>query len=666
MGIGSSGSLCGVRGEHSSSNSSVAAVAGSGGGSNSSIGSTGGVGAAASSIGSENKSGTGPVEDGSWRVLVINRTDGQCRSFSSSDQIMCRGHAICLDPIYNVLWSFDPERQVVRCYNLIACEAVRLNTGITSVSTSQGPSPVSTRTTVKQMSSTVASDDDGRLRDVLSPELSLPVLPEVQVSRAQIALHLLSCLDTLTWGYQQGLTVSEEDTQVTTNSGVYSKDDFSPVTRFESHGGGWGYSGHSVEAVRFMCDTDVLIGGFGMFGGRGEYVGKIKLYDIGFEGGEQEQEGELLAETEEMAYECPARQKFPIMFEEPVTIQSRRWYVAWARVTGPSSDCGSSGQSLVTTEDQVVFYFKSSKKSNNGTDVNAGQIPQLLYRIISPEGGSLPNQSSSNEVPVPILSKAFFTTVSNDVFQSLLDLLGWAWSTLRTCVSEVSSSGDAAGEGDSGTGVAMLDLHRLVYICRACLRLLHLYVNQLYPNTLHSNRNTNNVGEKSSLVESISDVRGLLRQMLSDPLPNSYQPQRRSKHRYKSDRNPLTRLIVSVLEECHRTFVLCFHAFYPTGALKWACLCDLLVSRDSQSVESGESDRLLSAVLAALSSPSVKLRATFPILAEQDYDSSYTRPSPADNAALSTLQPGDLKYPLLVEHMTYKTQVCVNFSPLIS
>lgn len=43
------------------------------------------------------------------------------------------------------------------------------------------------------------------------------------------------------------------------------------------HGGGWGYSGHSIEAIRFMCDTDVLIGGFGLFGGRGEYFGKIKV-----------------------------------------------------------------------------------------------------------------------------------------------------------------------------------------------------------------------------------------------------------------------------------------------------------------------------------------------------------------------------------------------------
>lgn len=38
------------------------------------------------------------------------------------------------------------------------------------------------------------------------------------------------------------------------------KEDFQTVNRFESHGGGWGYSGHSVEAIRFMCDTDILLG----------------------------------------------------------------------------------------------------------------------------------------------------------------------------------------------------------------------------------------------------------------------------------------------------------------------------------------------------------------------------------------------------------------------
>lgn len=49
------------------------------------------------------------------------------------------------------------------------------------------------------------------------------------------------------------------------------------VVYFLGHGGGWGYSGHSIEAIRFMSDTDVMLGGFGLFGGRGEYSGRIKV-----------------------------------------------------------------------------------------------------------------------------------------------------------------------------------------------------------------------------------------------------------------------------------------------------------------------------------------------------------------------------------------------------
>ena len=67
----------------------------------------------------------------------------------------------------------------------------------------------------------------------------------------------------------------------------------------------------------------------------------------------QERDGELLAESDEFTYECGVRQKYPILFDEPVALQAGRWYVAWARVSGPSSDCGSNGQSQVTTEDQV-------------------------------------------------------------------------------------------------------------------------------------------------------------------------------------------------------------------------------------------------------------------------------------------------------------------------
>ena len=95
-----------------------------------------------------------------------------------------------------------------------------------------------------------------------------------------------------------------------------------------------------------------------------------------------------------------------------------KWYVAWARVSGPSSDCGSSGQGQVTTEEQIMFTFKSSKKSNNGTDVNAGQIPQLLYRVVAPES-IVSGRKYEPPEPVTILSPKFARPLTTDSFQAI-------------------------------------------------------------------------------------------------------------------------------------------------------------------------------------------------------------------------------------------------------
>lgn len=84
------------------------------------------------------------------------------------------------------------------------------------------------------------------------------------------------------------------------------------------------------------------------------------------DGGDQENDGELLAESEEIPYECGPRQKYSILFYEPIPLQANRWYVAWAKVSGPSSDCGSGGQGMVTAEDQLVnrnFSIRSNVNS---------------------------------------------------------------------------------------------------------------------------------------------------------------------------------------------------------------------------------------------------------------------------------------------------------------
>lgn len=85
---------------------------------------------------------------------------------------------------------------------------------------------------------------------------------------------------------------------------------------------------------RFMCDADIILGGVGLFGGRGEYTAKLRVLDLGEDGGDQEGDGELLVDLDDQAYECPARQKHPLLLDVPIACQAHRWYLVWARIAG--------------------------------------------------------------------------------------------------------------------------------------------------------------------------------------------------------------------------------------------------------------------------------------------------------------------------------------------
>lgn len=64
---------------------------------------------------------------------------------------------------------------------------------------------------------------------------------------------------------------------------------------------------------------------------------------------------------------------------------------------------------------RITFTFKSSRKSNNGTDVNAGQIPEILYRTVIPDSLSISTIHTTNS-DVHILSDAFSHTVNKVIF----------------------------------------------------------------------------------------------------------------------------------------------------------------------------------------------------------------------------------------------------------
>ena len=73
-----------------------------------------------------------------------------------------------------------------------------------------------------------------------------------------------------------------------------------------------------------------------MYGGRGEYTCKIKVFDLGMDGGGYEKEGALISETDEIPYECPPRSKHNIFLPKPINLTANRWYLVWARIGGPS------------------------------------------------------------------------------------------------------------------------------------------------------------------------------------------------------------------------------------------------------------------------------------------------------------------------------------------
>lgn len=81
------------------------------------------------------------------------------------------------------------------------------------------------------------------------------------------------------------------------------------------------------------------------------------------------------------------------------------------------------------------------------------------------------------------------------------------------------------------------------------------------------------VEETSKLADCIGKNRTLLRKILSEGVDHCIIKLDNDPQGYLTQ--PLN-LLEAVLQECHNTFTACFHSFYPTPALQWACLCDLL------------------------------------------------------------------------------------------
>ena len=95
---------------------------------------------------------------------------------------------------------------------------------------------------------------------------------------------------------------------------------------------------------------------------------------------------------------------------------------------------------------RVTFRFRNSKKSNNGTDTNAGHIPQLLYRLpavadCAPAASVIGRKADQSEA-VHVLSRDFSRSVSPvriDMSAAVIHCLSTCWHQCRHLLNYVEN-----------------------------------------------------------------------------------------------------------------------------------------------------------------------------------------------------------------------------------
>ncbi|XP_067105427.1 BTB/POZ domain-containing protein 1-like isoform X1 [Osmerus mordax] len=149
------------------------------------------------------------------------------------------------------------------------------------------------------------------------------------------------------------------------------------INRFQQVESRWGYSGTS-DRIRFNVNRRIYVVGLGLYGsihGPTDYQVNIQIMDS--------DNSQTLGQND-TGFSCDgSANTFRVMFKQPLEILPNVSYTACATLKGPDSHYGTKGLKKVTHESstgtKTTFFFFSSPGNNNGTSVEDGQIPEIIY-----------------------------------------------------------------------------------------------------------------------------------------------------------------------------------------------------------------------------------------------------------------------------------------------
>lgn len=133
----------------------------------------------------------------------------------------------------------------------------------------------------------------------------------------------------------------------------------------------WRYRGR-CDSIQFSVDKRIFVVGFGLYGsssGAADYNVRIELKRL----------GRVLSENNTKFFSDGSSSTFHVYFENPIQIEPECLYTASVILDGGElSYFGQEGMSEATVG-SVNFQFQCSSESTNGTGVQGGQIPELIF-----------------------------------------------------------------------------------------------------------------------------------------------------------------------------------------------------------------------------------------------------------------------------------------------
>ncbi|GLD72036.1 BTB/POZ domain-containing protein 6-B-like protein [Lates japonicus] len=133
----------------------------------------------------------------------------------------------------------------------------------------------------------------------------------------------------------------------------------------------WRYRGR-CDSIQFAVDRRIFMAGLGLYGsssGKAEYSVKIEL----------KRQGTVLAQNFTQFLSDGSSSTFPVWFEHPVQVEQDTFYTVSVVLDGNElSYFGQEGMTEVQCG-KVTFQFQCSSDSTNGTGVQGGQIPELVF-----------------------------------------------------------------------------------------------------------------------------------------------------------------------------------------------------------------------------------------------------------------------------------------------